>query len=96
MRWPDRTRERDVHSKLIHLLTFIFLHFHVQGDSGGPVTYKQGDQHLLVGVMSQVDPGLTDICGKGSYFCRVAHVRDWIATELSGATYCARDDGDWD
>ena len=66
----------------------------LQGDSGGPGTYKQKDQHILVGVVS-FSSGLTECGGNITFFGRISHIRQWIdetieATPYSGeiATLC--------
>ena len=62
----------------------------------GPLTYRLGDQHILIGVVSGgtiFDKGWT--CGvKVSRFTRVAHVRGWIykvMRENSNQPMCNRD-----
>ena len=32
--------------------SIIFEIFYFQGDAGGPLTFKSGDQHILIGVVS--------------------------------------------
>ena len=66
----------------------------LQGDSGGPGTYKQKDQHILVGVVS-FSSGLLECGGNITFFGRISHIRQWIdetieATPYSGeiATLC--------
>ena len=66
----------------------------LQGDSGGPGTYKQKDQHILVGVVS-FSSGLSECGGNITFFGRISHIRQWIdktieATPYSGeiATLC--------
>ena len=73
-----------------------------QGDSGGPFTFKQGDQHILIGVItsatgqgeSRPKPGsfggqiIKNKCGGKTGFAKVSGVRDWIDKILSGATIC--------
>ena len=56
-----------------------------QGDSGGPATYKHGDQHILAGVFSSyISP-----CGSQAYVERVAYYRiHFIEKILNGATVC--------
>ena len=66
----------------------IFLY---QGDSGGPFTYKQNDQHVLIGVTSwgrgaSSKPGTT--CGDSSMFLRISHVRSWIDEKLTNTKFC--------
>ena len=66
----------------------------LQGDSGGPGTYKQKDQHILVGVVS-FSSGLSECGGNITFFGRISYIRQWIdktieATPYSGeiATLC--------
>ena len=56
-----------------------------QGDSGGPATYKHGDQHILAGVVNRhAYP-----CGTSSVVARIAYYRiHFIDKILSGATIC--------
>ena len=58
---------------------------HFQYDSGGPFTYKQGDQHVLIGVTSSVLATTVEYlenggkkCGVGGKFVRVSYYRKWI------------------
>ena len=54
-----------------------------QGDSGSPVTYKQGDQHILAGVVNHGN------CYNTSVFARVAFFRTYFLDKvLNGATVC--------
>ena len=56
-----------------------------QGDSGGPATYKHGDQHILAGVFS----AFTKPCGNQTIVERVAYYRiHFIEKILNGATVC--------
>ena len=58
----------------------------LQGDSGGPATYKHGDQHVLAGVIVGGDS-----CSSGdSGYCeRVAfHRTHFIDKILNDATVC--------
>ena len=41
------------------------------------MTYKQGDQHILIGVTSHGD-GTYEGCGTNSNFARISHYRKWI------------------
>ena len=55
----------------------------LQGDSGSPVTYKQGDQHILAGVVNHGN------CYNTSVFARVAfHRTNFLDKVLKGATVC--------
>ena len=75
----------------------------IQGDSGGPFTYKQGDQHILIGVDSFASGPPVDIqninlvqfashhkknCGKDTGFCKVSEVREWLDSYLKLAHHC--------
>ena len=63
----------------------------MQGDSGGPVTYKHGDQHVLAGVIDfaiRKDKG-EPACSNFTISASVAFLRTtWIDTILDGATVC--------
>ena len=60
-----------------------------KGDSGGPITFKTGDQHVLVGdVSGGTGPG------EHAIHCRISAVRDWIDQILSGATFCGTPNSD--
>ena len=60
-----------------------------KGDSGGPITFKTGDQHVLVGDVSGGSGP-----GKWNFHCRISAVRDWIDQTLSGATFCGTPNSD--
>ena len=81
----------------IELEKFICPCLHMQGDSGGPLTFKQDDQHILVGVTSFGSNGEFSGCyGDKEYFVRVSEVRQWIDAALKDATFCAnRGDADF-
>ena len=53
-----------------------------QGDSGGPVTFKQGGQHTLIGVISGGNPGEEGVAGKMIYY------RNWLEKNLGDAVKC--------
>lgn len=57
------------------------------GDSGGPLTYKDGTQHVLIGSTS-----FGDYCGNatGLYgvFARTSYFRAWIDSKMSSPKYC--------
>ena len=62
-------------------------------DSGGPFTYKQGDQHVLIGVTSSVLGNTVQYlenggknCGIGGKFVRVSYYRKWINRIIGKAT----------
>ena len=56
----------------------------MQGDSGGPATYKHGDQHVLAGVIANADD-----CDIHMGCERVAFHRTYfIDNILNGATVC--------
>ena len=61
-----------------------------QGDSGGPFTYKENDQHVLIGVTSWGQgPGWAGLtCGESSVFARISHLRLWIEENLKDAKFC--------
>ena len=67
----------------------MIIHIILKGDSGGPVTHKDGDQHVLIGVVSFAAKYPT-VCGNlmGTGPCRISGVRDWIDRNLKGANYC--------
>ena len=66
-----------------------------QGDNGGPLTYKSGSQHVLIGVASwgwgcggymggdNVYEGLYGVFGRISYY------REWIERKMTSPSYCA-------
>ena len=75
-----------------------------QGDSGGPGTYMQDDQHVLIGIISGTANSLANsikppaiglglegekTCGDDAVFCRVSNVRKWIDEIISDATFCS-------
>ena len=52
----------------------------LKGDSGGPLTHKSGDQHVLIG-----DVSWGKSCGKrGQYgmYGRISYFRPWIEREM--------------
>jgi len=57
-----------------------------QSDSGGPLTFKQNGQHVLIGDVSRGEgcarPGVNGFYGRISYF------RAWIDGEMTSATFC--------
>jgi len=57
------------------------------GDSGGPVTFMSGDQHILIGAVSF---GSLKGCGleMGSAHCRISNVRAWIDLNTLDAVFC--------
>ena len=59
----------------------------MQGDSGGPVTFMSGDQHILIGAVSF---GSKKGCGleMGSAHCRISNVRAWIDLNTLDAVFC--------
>ena len=57
----------------------------MQGDSGGPATYKHGDQHILAGV---IVGGSTD-CDLQNAFVRIAFHRTYFIDDiLNNARVC--------
>ena len=57
----------------------------LQGDSGGPATYKHGDQHVLAGVIV----GGEDTDCDGGYCERVAFHRTYFIDKvMKDATVC--------
>ena len=70
--------------QLIELIELI-LFFIPQSDSGGPLTYKQGDQRVLIGDVSGGSPGGA---GDTHFYARISFLREWIDTQLGGANYC--------
>ena len=56
------------------------------GDSGGPLTYKSGEQHVLIGDVSRVE----DCALAGSYgvYGRISHYRTWIEGKMTSPRYC--------
>ena len=63
-----------------------------KGDSGGPLTYKFHDQHILIGDTSW---GLQEGCGlAGKYgvYGRISYFRPWFEKEmnkLEAPSYCS-------
>merc|ERR1719158_564973 len=60
-----------------------------RGDSGGPLTVKEGDQHFLAGVVSWGYGCGAD--GLPGVYAEVAKLRTWVDTNIAangGATYC--------
>jgi len=62
------------------------------GDSGGPLTYKSGDQHVLIGEVIGLmrDRGLR--CAlHGGYvnYGRISYYRDWIESNMFYPSFCA-------
>ena len=60
-----------------------------RGDSGGPLMYRTGDQHVLIGDMSGAYGA-----GLPAIHCRISAVRDWIDQILSEATFCGTPNSD--
>ena len=73
----------------------------IQGDSGGPFTFKapNSNQHVLIGVVATATgkghtpansfkPAGENQCGDSTGFVRVSAIRDWIDEILSGAVIC--------
>ena len=60
---------------------------YLQGDSGGPVTFKLRGQHILIGVIGFF---VGEECGNITGVCRISYVREWIDRILSGggAAFC--------
>ena len=59
----------------------------LQADSGGPLTYKSGNQHVLIG-----DTSFGDQCalaGRYGVYGRVSFFRQWIEGKMSSPTYCS-------
>ena len=62
----------------------------IKGDSGGPLTYKSGDQHVLIGDGSW-GMGWDEGCGdEGKYgvYGRISFFREWIEGKMSSPKYC--------
>ena len=57
-----------------------------QADGGGPLTFKQGGQHVLIGAVSH-DPGCGENDGR---YARISYLidRQWIDREMSNSTFC--------
>ena len=63
-----------------------------KADSGGPLTYKSGDQHILIGDVSFGGHWGCGKEGKYSAFGRISHFRKWIEKEmkkLDSPKYCS-------
>ena len=63
----------------------------LKADSGGPLTYKSGDQHTLIGDVSFGGYWGCGLAGKYSVFGRISHFRTWIEKEmkkLEAPRYC--------
>ena len=75
-------------SVLVLLERFYILY---QGDDGSPLTYKRGDQHVLIGFVSQRK---SDCSKKGfskrvpEVFGRISFYREWIEKNMKDPTYC--------
>ena len=71
-----------IHSNFINCYKNI-CYYIWQGDSGSPVTFKHGDQHILAGVVNHGN------CYNVSVFARVAFHRTYFLDKvLKGATVC--------
>ena len=72
------------------ILQIIQIAIFYQGDSGGPFTIKENDQHVLIGVTSWGQgPGWAGLtCGESSVFARISHLRLWIEENLKDAKFC--------
>lgn len=57
-----------------------------QSDSGGPLTFKQNGQHVLIGDVSRglgcAQPGVNGLYG------RISFLRDWIDGLMTNPTFC--------
>ena len=89
--WPKNC-PRLIWGKGLSKLTSSKVCLILQGDSGGPVTYKHGDQHVLAGVIDfaggDKDIG-EQVCSNFTLSASVAFLRTtWIDTILNGATVC--------
>ena len=58
----------------------------MQGDSGGPVTHKSNDQHILIGAVSFGSIYCGE--GQGSGIARISAIRDWIEKQMPDAEFC--------
>jgi len=55
------------------------------GDSGGPLSYKSGTQHVLIGAVSHGTK-----CGEGyGVYARISYYRTWIEGKMSSPKYCS-------
>merc|ERR1711936_52835 len=52
------------------------------GDSGGPLTYKSGGQHILIGDVSWGSPKACGPQGQYGVYGRISHLRPWIEQEM--------------
>ena len=63
----------------------------MKGDSGGPLTFQQNGQHVLIGDTSRAAGCATvhPLLGEDiTFFGRVSFFRDWIEDKMSKPTFC--------
>ena len=58
-----------------------------QGDDGSPLTYKSGDQHILIGFSIQRKSDCIKVKFPGVY-ARISFFREWIEKNMQDPTYC--------
>ena len=56
------------------------------GDSGGPLTYKSGEQHVLIGDVSWGEE--CALAGKYGVYGRISYYRTWIEGKMTSPRYC--------
>ena len=56
------------------------------GDSGGPLTYKSGEQHVLIGDVSWGEE--CALAGKYGVYGRISYYRTWIEGKMTSPKYC--------
>merc|ERR1711884_994472 len=53
------------------------------GDSGGPLTYKSGDQHVLIG-----DVSWGNYCTNYTVYGGISFFRSWIESKMTSPSFC--------
>ena len=61
-----------------------------QGDNGGPLTVKSGDQHVQVGDVNIIAPSCpTPPTQFAAVYGRISTLRGWLEEKMAGATTCS-------
>ena len=58
-----------------------------RGDSGGPLTYKSGNQHVLIGATS-TGPKHCGVDDAFIVFSRISQFREWIEGKMEAPRFC--------
>lgn len=58
------------------------------GDSGGPLTYESGDQHILIGETS-FGPKPCAQANQYGVYGRISYFRTWLESKMTSPTYCS-------